>query len=121
VVDLGDEVVDLLLRDADGLDVERGAVDDRAGGAAALTATLSMGCWLDDMSCVKSFVLRGGTHTGDAECHVSAILPAACQPRSAGDAGGPTSIAYLDNARHATRFILIQPATPATWAPPPAP
>ena len=33
VVDLGDEVVDLFLRDAHGLDVERGAVDDGASGA----------------------------------------------------------------------------------------
>jgi hypothetical protein len=52
VVDFGDEVVDLLLRDTDRFDVERGAVDDRTGGRAALTATLSMGCRLgDDMNC----------------------------------------------------------------------
>src|SRR3954464_7791378 len=37
---------------------------------AALTATLSMGCWLDDIL-FKSFVRGDGTHAGDAECHVS--------------------------------------------------
>jgi hypothetical protein len=43
VVDLGDEIVGLLLRDADGLDVERGPVDDRAGGASGLDGHVEHG------------------------------------------------------------------------------
>ena len=33
VIDLGDEVIGLLLRDAHAFNVQRGAVDDGAGGA----------------------------------------------------------------------------------------
>ena len=33
VIDFGDEVVDVLLRDANGFDIQRGAVDDGASGA----------------------------------------------------------------------------------------
>ena len=43
MVDFGDEVVDLLLRDAHGLDVERGPVDDGAGGAGGLDGHVEHG------------------------------------------------------------------------------
>ena len=43
VIDFGDEVVRLLLRDADGLDVERSPVDDRAGGAGGLDGHVEHG------------------------------------------------------------------------------
>ena len=43
LVDFGDVVVDLLLRDANGLDVECGAVDDGAGGASGLDGHVEHG------------------------------------------------------------------------------
>jgi hypothetical protein len=43
VVDFGDEVVDLLLRDTDRFDVERGAVDDRTGGPGGLDGHVEHG------------------------------------------------------------------------------
>ena len=43
MIDLGDEVVGLLGRDANGLDVERGTVDDRTGGARGLDGHVEHG------------------------------------------------------------------------------
>jgi len=43
VVDFGDEVIDLLLRDAHGFDVERGAIDDCASGAGGLDGHVEHG------------------------------------------------------------------------------
>jgi hypothetical protein len=43
VIDFGDEVVDLLLRDAHGFNVQRGAVDDGAGGACGLDGHVEHG------------------------------------------------------------------------------
>jgi hypothetical protein len=43
MVDLGDEVVDLLLRDANSLNVERGTVDDGASGARSLDGHVEHG------------------------------------------------------------------------------
>ena len=43
VVDLGDEVVDLLLRDANGFHIQRRAVDDRTSGSGGLDGHVEHG------------------------------------------------------------------------------
>jgi hypothetical protein len=43
VVDFGDEVIDLLLRDANRFNVERGTVDDGASGARSLDGHVEHG------------------------------------------------------------------------------
>ena len=47
VIDFGHEIIDLLLRDADGLKVECGAVDDGAGGAGGLDGHVEHGVQIE--------------------------------------------------------------------------
>jgi hypothetical protein len=66
VVDLGDEVVRLLLRDAHGLHVEGGPVDDGAGGASGLDGHVEHGVLVGRHELFEERPVGGGTHTGDA-------------------------------------------------------
>jgi hypothetical protein len=73
VVDLGDEVVDLLLRHTDRLDVERGAVDDGAGGACGLDGHVEHG--MESRACrgqvrgVLRLIAHGHAHDPVSLCH----------------------------------------------------
>jgi hypothetical protein len=74
VVHFGHEVVDLLLRDAHGLHVQRGAVDDGAGGAGGLDGHVEHGVQVgDDINCGEE--LRGRDRTGDAGGDNGCIFP----------------------------------------------
>jgi tRNA/rRNA methyltransferase len=89
VVDFGDEVVDLLLRDAHGFDVQRGAVDDGAGGAGGLDGHVEHGVQVGGRH--KLFRRAGGL-SGDAGARQWAVF---------------SNKDFTATPSHATRFILI--------------